>query len=259
MKAIIVDDEAHCIGALEVLLSECEQDVKLLASCRSGSEALKVLDNQTPDVVFLDIAMPRMNGFEMLAQVDDPQFEIVFTTAYDSYALQALKVSAVDYLLKPIDLDELEEALGKVATQIRARQLLVGHEQLNTPREHWQLVLENTRKDTSQFPNIALPTAHGYEMVKAAEILYVEADGNYARIYLAGGKTIFISKTLKEMSVLLNHYGFIRVHHSSLVNLQHIQRYIRGEGGQVILTNEQSISVSRRRKPELLQALKQAH
>ena len=256
MKAIIVDDEAHCIGALECILEEYMPEVKVLATCRSGEEGLKALEKHHPDVIFLDIAMPRMNGFEMLSQIEEPSFEIVFTTAYDSYALQALKVSAVDYLLKPIDFEELRSALEKVKKRLAMRNVVREDPPLHTSGEHWQMVLENFQKASGYFPNLALPTVNGFEMIKAADILYVEADGNYSRIHLADKKSIFISKTLKDLHQLLANYPFVRVHHSHLVNRTHIKRYVRGEGGHLILQNGQTINVSRRRKPELLKALK---
>jgi two-component system LytT family response regulator len=257
MKALIVDDEPHCIGALEIILEDVAPEVEVLATCTSGKEALKALELHDPEVLFLDIAMPRMNGFEMLAQVEDPQFEIVFTTAYDRYALQALKVSAVDYLLKPIDVDELQQALVKVKQRIVAKQTIKDSSSpFTSPAERWTMVLENFRNDAPAFPNIAFPTANGYEMVRIADILYVEADGNYTRIYLDEKKSIYISKTLKDIQKLLVHYPFVRVHHSHLVNRNHIKRYIRGEGGQVVLGNGDTINVSRRRKPELMRALK---
>lgn len=254
MTSIIIDDEVHCIGALELTLRDCDPTVEIVATCRSGNAGIQAISAHQPELVFLDIAMPGMNGFEMLSQIEEPSFEIIFTTAYDEYALQAMKVSAVDYLLKPVDFDELAKALEKVRRRIAAKRALQ-----SDPTDlagYWSKVIENMRSNAERYPNIAFPTSNGYEMVRASDILYLEADGNYARIFLRDQPSLFISKTLKDMQDTLKDYNFVRVHHSHLVNRKAIKRYVRGEGGYVVLDNDKHIAVSRRRKPELLRALK---
>ncbi len=255
MRVIIIDDEANCIGALEILLQRYVQDVDILATCKSGEEGLRAIARHDPDLLFLDIAMPRMNGFEMLAKVAEPNFQIVFTTAYDEFAIQAFKVSATDYLLKPIDKDELIAAVEKAQTALQLRS--AAREQTSY-QAHWQRFLENIKQDALPFPNIAVPTAHGVEMIPAKDIIYVVADGNYSNIIMHHAKPFLVSRTLREVEEMLSAYGFIRVHHSHLVNTAEIARYVKGEGGYVVLKNGDHINVSRRRKPDLLKALKSA-
>lgn len=253
MRAIIIDDEINCIGTLEILIGKHAPEVKILATCKSGAEGLEALEKHDPDLIFLDIAMPKMSGFEMLAKVDAPNFEIVFTTAYDAYALQAFKVSAVDYLLKPIDRDELLDALTKVKRRIELKK------NATSPQSYpvqWERFLENLSHQNERFPNIALSTSDGIEMIPARSILYIEADGNYSRVRLQEDRSILVSKTLREMEETLDGYKFVRVHHSHLVNAREISKYVKGEGGYVILHNGEHINVSRRRKPELLKVLK---
>lgn len=253
MKAIIIDDEANCIGTLQILLSKYAHHVEILETCKSGQEGLDALEKHSPDVIFLDIAMPKMNGFEMLSKVEAPNFEIVFTTAYDAFALQALKVSAVDYLLKPIDKDELLEAIEKANSNI---QLKLKATAAQSYPEQWGRFLENIFYQHQPFPNIALPTSDGIEMVVAKEIIYVEADGNYSKVVLNDGRKILLSKNLGDLEETLLPYRFIRLHHSHLVNAEEIVKYYKGEGGYVILKNGENIAVSRRRKPDLLKVLK---
>lgn len=249
MKAIIVDDEAHCIGTLQILLQDYIPIVEIIGTCRNGHEGIAMIAAHKPDLLFLDIAMPKMNGFEMLERIQDPTFEIIFTTAYDQYALQAFKVSAIDYLLKPIDKEELILAVEKVRKKI-------GQQRSDDDyKKRWSLFLENIQKDHQRFPNIAFPTAVGIEMIPARDIMYAEANGNYSQLHLTSGEKFLVSKTLKEVDDTLQPYGFLRVHHSYLVNALMIRRYVRGEGGYVVLQNGQHFNVSRRRKDVVIQAL----
>jgi two-component system LytT family response regulator len=228
--------------------------VAVVATCKSGTQGLEAIAAYDPDFIFLDIAMPRMTGFEMLAQVDAPDFDIIFTTAYDAFALQAFKVSAIDYLLKPIDKDEFIQAIQKVKSKLTIKHAF--HEP-GTHTRQWQMFLENVQNQGPSFPNIALPTGDGIEMVPAMEIMYIVADGNYCTLHMRDSKPILLSRTLKEMETTLQAYPFVRVHHSHLVNTIEIKKYVRGEGGYIILNNGHNINVSRRRKLDLLNALKQ--
>ena len=253
IRAILIDDEPNCIGTLELLLKKYVPDIEISDTCKNGMEGISAIEKYQPHLIFLDIAMPKMNGFEMLAQIDSPEFEIIFTTAYDEYALKAFKVSAVDYLLKPIDKDELLASIEKV------RRKIVLKTKAENPQpypEQWHLFLENITQQNAPFPNIALPTFDGFEMIVAKDILYIEADGNYSTFYMREGRKILISRTLGEMEKVLSLYSFIRLHHSHLVNMTEIAKYVKGEGGYVILKNGQNINVSRRKKSELLKALK---
>jgi two-component system LytT family response regulator len=248
LRAIIVDDEAPCIETLEWDLKEYCPEVDVLATCRSGEEGLKAIEEWRPEILFLDIEMPGMNGFEMLKKVSSPQFAVIFTTAYDQYAIKAIKSSAVDYLLKPVDKDDLIQAVQKVKTRLS----MVDHDQLTEDvKNKVEEVFMQYEKLTS-VESVALPTSDGYEFVSVDSIVHCQSDSNYTHFYLADGSRIFISKTLKEVQHLLPESKFIRVHNSHLVNASHIRKYIRGQGGQVIMSNGQSIAVARAKKEELM-------
>lgn len=253
MQAILIDDEKHCGGALQILLKKYCPEVEIIEICYNGADGIKAIQKLNPDLIFLDIAMPKMNGFEMLSRISNPNFEVIFTTAYDNYAIQAFKVSAIDYLLKPIDRKELVLAVAKAKQKFQRKQKeadpLFYKKQLD-------LFLENVRHPQHIFPNIALPTLSGLEMVRTDEIMYVESDGNYSKITKENKEALFISKPLKEMEEMLKAYHFIRIHHSYVVNPNYISRYVKGDGGYVILKNGEHLNVSRRKKEDLLKSLK---
>ncbi|QHT66199.1 response regulator transcription factor [Rhodocytophaga rosea] len=244
IKAILIDDEKHCRETLSIQLERYCPQVKLLAECSTASQGLQAIADYQPDVVFLDIEMPVMNGFEMLGRLSDITFEVIFTTGYDSYAIKAIRFSALDYLLKPIDKDELMKAVGKISQRRHnplAQQLDILMQKLN----HKPVVLQK----------IALPTLEGYELVPVVHIIQCESDGNYTLVYLKNGKKFLISRTLKEIEELLEGQGFLRIHHSHLINLNEIIRYVRGEGGYVVMSDNTSVNVSRSRKDILLKLL----
>lgn len=241
MTAIIVDDEKHCREVLAHLLQKYCSDVKLIASAATGAEALALLEQENPDLLFLDIEMPGMNAFELLKKLKHISFEIIFTTAYDEYALKAIKHSALDYLLKPIVKEELIAALKKAREQ---------KERKSTNRIEALLQLLATEKRGNRF---AVPTHEGLIMIDSDDILYCESDSAYCRIFLINAnRPILISKTLKEVEEVLQDQQFCRVHNSYLVNIKFVKSYMRGEGGEVILNNDTHLPVSRARKQELL-------
>ncbi len=241
MTAIIVDDEKHCREVLAHLLKKYCSDVKLLASVATGTEALSLLQAGSPDLLFLDIEMPGMNAFELLEKLEHPTFEIIFTTAYDEYAIKAIKHSALDYLLKPIVKEELIATLKKAREQKDSK---------STDRLAALLQLLATGKTGKRF---AVPTQEGLIMIDADDILYCESDSAYCRIFLNNAaKPVLISKTLKEVEEVLHDQQFCRVHNSYLVNIKFVKSYIRGEGGEVVMDNNIHVPVSRTRKQELL-------
>jgi two-component system LytT family response regulator len=241
IKAILVDDEKHCRETLSIQLEKYCSEVQLLAQCNSAVEGLEAIAQYQPDVVFLDVEMPKMNGFEMLQQFSHIPFEVIFTTGYDAYAIKAIRFSAIDYLLKPIDKDELRKAVGKVSQT-------TGHN-LN---QQLDILLGRLGTKQVSLQKIALPTLDGFELVPIENILHCEADSNYTHVVLKNAKRVLVSRTLKEIEELLDGHAFLRIHHSYLVNLNEIVRYIRGEGGYVIMSDNTSISVSRSRKETLL-------
>lgn len=245
MKAIIIDDEKHCREVLATLLKKHCPDVEIIADCSNGREALEVIAKSKPGIVFLDIEMPGMNGFEFLEACPSKDFAIIFTTAYNEYAIKAIKHSALDYLLKPVDKEELVNAIDKAKQQTTGK----------TPDRVEQLLSSlHLKKEPKRF---GVPAAEGLIMLNSEDILYCESDGPYCTFHFTNNsKPLLTSRTLKEAEeVLLSCGGFFRVHNSFLINMRFIQKYIRGEGGEVIMSNGKSIPVSRSRKQDFLGAL----
>ena len=241
MKAILIDDEEHCRESLSIQLARYCPEVSLLAACASAAEGLKAIEQFQPDVVFLDVEMPRMNGFELLQQFTIIPFGVIFTTGYDAYAIKAIRFSALDYLLKPIDKDELIKAVAKVRTK-----------PATTINQQFDILLEKLGDKPVKLQKIALPSLEGFELVQLEAILRCESDSNYTYVFLKNGRKILVSRTLKEIEELLDGHSFLRVHHSHVVNLNEIERYVRGEGGYLIMSDHSSVTVSRSRKDTLL-------
>ena len=252
LSYIIIDDEPPCRSVLRNLMLMEYPTFTLLAECKDGIEGLKKIESLNPDFIFLDVAMPRMNGFEMLSKIDNPNFEIIFTTAFDQFAIEAFKVSAIDYLLKPIAKNELTRAVEKVLIRLTS----INKELLSL--EYIKLFLQNITTNTKSFPNIALPVLNGLEMVKVEDIMYATSDINYTNIIFVNNDKKVIAKTLKEFEKLVNGHPFARIHRSVLINLKYLKQYVKGEGGYVILSNGEHFDVSRRRKEGLLKMLKKS-
>src|SRR4051794_36073823 len=213
IKAIIVDDEPFCCEALDALLTRYCPDVKVAGSCYSGSKALQEIEEQKPDLIFLDIEMPQMNGFELLQKIPHPGFDLIFTTSYDQYAIKAIKFSALDYLLKPIDRDELQAAVSKVRE--RKKPLLT---------DQLELLLQKVQTPARYVNKVAMPTLEGLQMITVNTIVSCASDSNYTIIFLKDKQKIVVSRTLKDVEEMLEDYSFIRVHHSYLVNINEINK-----------------------------------
>jgi len=244
INAIIIDDERHSCDALKMLLEKCCPQVLVTAICNSGVEGIKKIDELKPQLVFLDIEMPHMNGFQMLEQLTTINFEIIFTTSYDQYAITAFKFSALDYLLKPVDREELQKAVQKVSNKI-------------TPpvSQQLEILLQKINQPTLAVQRIALPTMQGLEFVPVESIISCSSNNNYTEFFLTGKKKLLVSRTLKEVEDMLADHAFIRVHHSHIVNLNAITRYVKGEGGYLVMQGDSTVDVSRSRKDLLLRKL----
>ena len=243
MTAILVDDEKHCRDVLALLLARYCPQITLLAACADGSEGVEAIERHRPDLVFLDIEMPGMSGFDLLKTCQFTGFRVIFTTAYNEYAIQAIRHNALDYILKPVDKDELRQAVAKAEEAISARP--------TTQVDEFVAYL-NKQKTGDR---IALPTMEGLEILQSDEIYYCESDGGYTHFFLTNGKAVLISKTLKEVEEVLESKGFCRVHHGFLINVRYVQKYIRGDGGEVVMANNKNIPVSRNKKQEFLSLL----
>ena len=242
IKAIVIDDELHCLETLSILVKEWCPQVQLIDQCRSAKQGLEAIEKIKPDLVFLDIEMPVMNGFELLEQFKEIPFAIIFTTSYDQYAIKAIRFSALDYLLKPIDPSELKNAIKKV------------EEQRHFPlAEQFQMLLRQINGKNTGFNKIAVPTAEGFELIPSGEVLYLEANDNYTHLFLKDKNKVIACRTLKEMEEQIRDFTFfIRVHHSYMVNLNEVAKYVRGEGGYLVMSDGSSVNVSRSRKDALL-------
>jgi len=244
IKAIIIDDEMHCRKTLSILLKEYCPEVEVIEQCDNGEAGVEAIKKLKPDLVFLDIEMPRMNGFEMLEQLSEISFAVIFTTGYDQYAIKAFRFSALDYLLKPIDHEELSKAVLKVSRQV-----------LYPLAQQIEILLQKIHHQPSPINKIALPTVEGLQMIPVDSIISCASDRNYTSLLLKNKQKIIISKILKDIEEMLEEYSFLRVHHSYIVNLNEITRYIKGEGGYLVMSDGSSVDVSRSRKEILLQKL----
>jgi two-component system, LytTR family, response regulator len=244
-RALIIDDEKHCSDNLQWQLKQYCPEIEIAAVCNNGEDALYQIHLLQPQLIFLDVEMPGMSGFEMLEKLGEINFDIIFTTGFNQYAIRAIKFGALDYLVKPIDKDELRAAVDKVIKRNHGESL----KQLTA-------LLTHIRKSNDlSFQKIALPTMHGYELIPLNNIMYCESKSNYTNICLNNGQQMLISKTLKDIEELLNMQPFFRTHNSYLVNLQYAIRYTKGEGGFLVLNNDITIPVSRNKKEELLKLI----
>ena len=244
IRAIIVDDEKNSCEAIQILVNEYCPQVELVGIYTSAIEALLQIKNDRPDLLFLDIEMPHMNGFELLEKINAIEFDIIFTTSYNQYAIKAFKFSAIDYLLKPIDRQELITAVERVKKK---------HNPL--VNQQLEMLLHKIKNPASLVDKIALPTMQGLELILINNITFCSANNNYTEFTLTDKKKLLVSRTLKEVEELLSDYAFVRVHNSHIVNLNAINRYVRGEGGYLIMSDGSTIDVSRSKKENLMKRL----
>lgn len=242
--AIIIDDERNSSELLEWQITKYCPMLKIAAVCSSPKAGIEAIQKFKPDLVFLDIEMPQMTGFEMLEHLNPIGFEVIFTTAYDEFAIQAFKVSALDYLMKPIDINELKTAVSKF-------------EQKNNRSSRFEITSApvSPEKITKNFKKrIALTTTDSLLFVDPENIIYCESSSNYTYFHLASGeKKVLVAKTLKDIEEILVNYDFFRIHNSYLVNMKHIREFVRGSGGHVVMSNGNHLTVSRTRKDDFFE------
>ncbi len=246
ISAIIIDDEPHCIARLSHLLQlHCQQTVKLVGSYEHADAAIAGIKQEQPQLVFLDVQLQGTTGFDLLRQLPSTPFQLIFTTAYERYALEAFKFSAMDYLLKPIAESDLLQAIQKIVAATEKDKLF----------KQLEVLYSHLHPNNYPSKKISIPTVHGLEFLAVDEILYCQADANYTILYLKDKQQLLVAKTLKEFEALLSESGFFRVHHSHLVNLHAVKKYHKGKGGYLILENGVEIEVSTRRKLDFLKAI----
>ena len=239
MKALIIDDERHCVNVLAKLLTDYCPQVQIVGKTTVATEGVTLAHQFKPDILFLDIEMPVLNGFQVLDEIGEIPFSLIFTTAYDSFAVKAIKYSALDYLLKPIDVKELIGAVHKVSEKqaIDNRQLDLLRKQLYSPQRNMS-------------DKIALPYHHGYTFIEIDAIVVCEADNNYTKIYLHNKEVHLITKTLGDVENILEGHTFFRTHRHYLINFNHIKRFIKNEGLYVVMQNDMNVPIARNKKDE---------
>ncbi|MGB4773606.1 MAG: LytTR family DNA-binding domain-containing protein [Daejeonella sp.] len=254
LNALIVDDEEYSRKSLFYLLEINCPHVHVVSIVTSVAEARKILEKDVIDVVFLDIAMPKENGFELLPDLQKKLISVIFTTAYDQYAIRAIKASAVDYLLKPVDIEELKTAVEKVIIQNRIK------DQHNLDKNVYSDSLENLMEnmnDKKEIRKLTVPYAQGFHIVDIKEIVYIEADSNYSIFHLLNGAQLVVAKSLGDFEdILTNGINFVRIHKSIIINLEFLKDYNNKTGYVAILHDGTELPVSRRRNPDFAEKIK---
>jgi len=243
LSAILVDDEKSSRNVLREYITRYCPDVTVVAEADSVQSALLEIKEHAPDILFLDVEMPRGNGFDLLEQLEELPFETIFVTAFDHYAIQALNYSAAYYLLKPVSIDELIAAVAKVRAQ----------KEKNNSAPSTRVILDNIHVTDKQQKKIVLPLLDGFEVVKVEDIISCEAHDNFTDFRFTSRPKMMICRNLKFYETLLEESGFIRVHKSHLINLEHVVKYTRGKGGQVTMSDRSVIAVSSQKKDQFLQ------
>ena len=244
IKAVLIDDEQHAVATLMQVLHEVCTNIEVVGTAGNVAKGAATIETYNPDLVFLDIQMPDGTGFDLLKKFTQPEFAVIFVTAYEEYALQALKSSALDYILKPFDPEEIQTACKKAAQ-------VIDQAFMQTKLRAFFENMENLSRDLKK---IVLRTAESVHLVNIQDIVHCEADGNYTRIRTNDGKSLYVSKTLKEYHDLLKNCGFFRAHQSHLVNLNYMD-FFNKEKSELHLKNHSTVPVSLRKKEELFRRL----
>ncbi len=242
MNALIVEDEPQAVSALKYELKMNCSDINIIGVAANIKEGVSKIKSLNPELVFMDIQLSDGNSFEILEQINHINFKIIFTTAYSQYALKAIKASALDYLLKPINSKELKSAILKAKKYNETFFL-----------EKIKLFVENNK--INQLRKIALHTSEGVNIYEVDNIIKCISEGNYTNIHLKNGSKILVTKTLKDLELILNNQGFERIHHSYLININHLIKYINKDGGYVVMSDKSTLTISQRKKSSFLKKL----
>lgn len=241
IRTIIIDDEPSSINALLWEIESLDQfELEIVETCTSPVAGIEAINQHRPDLLLLDVEMPHINGIELLKQVENTSFHVVFTTAYDQYALEAFRLNAVDYLLKPVERAALEQALLRYQNKKEGENI----------GDKLEKLYQQLRSRDLAFQKIALPTLEGLEFVKIRDIVRCESESNYTTLYFSSGRRLVVCRTLREVEGMINSAQFFRVHKSHLVNIEFIERYIRGKDGHLVLESGEVIPVSRNKKDD---------
>ncbi|MBL7901286.1 MAG: response regulator transcription factor [Bacteroidia bacterium] len=245
IRTIIIEDEQKSRELLDAMIQKNCPELEIIGHASDVPQGVELIRSLKPELVFLDISMPNGTGFEVLEQVSDLHFELIFATASDQHALKAIKYSACDYLLKPIDAEELKAAVDKVIKKKKS----------NSGMDNLQFLIEHLKKADENYQKITLPTGNAYEIVNIKDIIRCEADGSYTTFYLSDKRKLVISAGLKHYEELLPEIDFIRVHHHHLINMNHVLRFLKEDGGYAIMSDGSKIEISRRKKEAFMERL----
>lgn len=237
LNTVIIDDEQDAVSFIRSIIREYCPGLEVTGEAFDANEGVELILANQPDLVLLDVEMPHGSGFDVLSKFPEKTFEVIFITAFNHYAIKAIKFSAVDYILKPINISEFIEAVDKVAEKRRNSP---------SPDRNFETLLENL--NSSVPPRLAIPTSDGMEYLNTRDIIRIEADRSYSWFFLAGKRKILVSKNLKEYQDLLNDRNFFRSHNSHLINLEHVRKYLRTDGGAIEMDDGSQIPISRTRK-----------
>ncbi len=240
MRIAIIDDEVHCIESLVINMNRLFPEMAIVYKTNKVQEAVNQLSSVDIDLLFLDIEMPGLNGFQLLEQLPDRKFDVIFTTAYSQYAVQAFKARAINYLLKPIDEEELTAAVEEWKTELPNKQ--------NNANAQLEQLLEHLKKEGILKSKISIPISVGYGFIEVDRIMYCQSDSNYTILFLSDGSEVLISKTMKEVEKTLENFFFIRVHRSHLINPNYLQEYHRNDGGYLIMQDNKKIPISQQKR-----------
>jgi len=244
ISAVIIDDQQEAVEDLQYLIDKENPSVKVIASANSAQEGLVAILKHRPQLVFLDVVMPGMSGFELLELVPEINFHLVITTSFDQYAIQAIRSSAIDFLLKPVKASELKEAIERSRAKPAP-----------TSKSQVALLEENLKSASQPIKKIALTIADGVQLVNLDDILYFESDGNYTTVFLKDDKSIVVSKAIGKFEEMIDRKDFFRIHNSYLININHVNKFIRSDGGYVVLENGKTITVARSKKDAFMEIL----
>ena len=245
IRAIIIEDEPVSREMLTLMLQRHKAAIEIIDTCSNPTDGIESIAQHQPDLIFLDIQMPKMNGFDMLKKISNINFEVIFTTAFDQYAINAIRTSALDYLLKPVDDEDLTAAIEKCKNRMMEKKT----------KQQFENLFNNLNNNNPLDKTLALAASDGISFVKMCDILRVEANGRYAKFYLLNKETILVSKTLGDFEEILSANQFFRIHDSSIINLNHVKKYTRGDGGTVLLSDNTELDVARRRKEEFMKLI----
>jgi len=246
IKTVIVDDEENNVGTLQSLLTQFCPEIEIIGTAGNAKQAFTIINELQPQLVFLDIEMPMGNGFDLLEKLMPVNFEVIFVTAFDQYAITAFKYAALDYLLKPVSIDELKRAVNRSVIRIAEKNV----------NNRIESLIANFRSEAQGLKKIGLPTAEGLVFEEIENIMHLQAESNYTLVYIRNKKKMTITKSLKEFEDLLPASIFCRLHHSHIVNLNYITKYYKGRGGYVELTDGTTVEVSTRKKDDFLEKFK---